>query len=148
MNQTLEPATAAEMISRLHKITPDTPAQWGRMNAAQMMAHCQVPFHVYFGTVKLKQGLIGKLFGRMAKKKLLGDKPWSKNLPTAKEFVVAGQRELEAEKEKLIQLINRFATGSKNSANPVHPFFGKLSPAEWSTLAYRHLDHHLQQFSA
>ena len=27
-----------------------------------------------------------------------------------------------------------------------HPFFGALTPAEWSRGMYKHLDHHLRQF--
>ncbi|MCB0510451.1 MAG: DUF1569 domain-containing protein [Bacteroidetes bacterium] len=29
-----------------------------------------------------------------------------------------------------------------------HPFFGNLSKADWQRLIYKHIDHHLQQFSA
>jgi transposase InsO family protein len=29
-----------------------------------------------------------------------------------------------------------------------HPFFGNLTPQEWSRGMYKHLDHHLRQFGA
>jgi hypothetical protein len=146
MHNLFEPTTAAEIITRLDKIQPTSQPQWGKMNAAQMLAHCQGPFEVYFGEKGMKRGLMGILFGKTAKKKLFTDKPWPKNLPTAKEFVVVGPRELINEKIKLVNLIRRFSLEGYNVTESVHPFFGKMSSQEWALLTYKHLDHHLQQF--
>jgi hypothetical protein len=146
MNNLFEPATADAIISRLEKIQSTTQPQWGKMNAAQMVAHCQVAFEVYFEEKKLKRGLIGVLFGRMAKKKLFSDKPWPQSLPTAKEFIIADQRDLAQEKAKLVTQIRRFSKEGTSKVVPVHPFFGKMTAEEWATLAYKHLDHHLHQF--
>jgi hypothetical protein len=148
MKDLFEPNTAAEILSRLQKLQANTPPQWGKMNASQMMAHCQRPIEVFFGEKKLKQSLIGILFGRMAKKKLFADKPWSKGLPTAPEFLVKDEREFQKEKTRLTDLINRMITEGPNTIPPVHPFFGKMSLQEWSILGYKHLDHHFRQFGA
>lgn len=149
MPSLFEPTSAVQIITRLEKINPAHPPQWGKMNAAQMMAHCQAPFQVFFGEMKMKRGLIGYLFGGMAKKRLLqGNKPWSKNMPTAKAFLVADQREFIKEKMKLVEWIRRFSTEGATVTSSTHPFFGQLSSQEWAVLAYRHLDHHLQQFGA
>ena len=141
-----EPSSVAEVLFRLNNITAATPAQWGKMNAAQMMAHCQAPFQTYFGEKKLKRVLISYLFGKMAKKKLMGTQPWARNLPTAPQFKINDEREFAAEKRKLVDYINRFATEGYTITATVHPFFGKLSSQEWAVLAYKHLDHHLKQF--
>jgi hypothetical protein len=141
-----ESTAAQEVLSRLGHITATTPANWGKMNAAQMMAHCQAPFKVYFGEMKMKRSLIGYLFGNMAKKKLFGPKPWARNLPTAPEFKIAGEREFREEKQKLVAYIHRFAEEGYTVTATTHPFFGRLSSQEWAMLAYRHLDHHLKQF--
>ena len=146
MHNLFEAATAADIISRLQRIEPGTPARWGKMNAAQMMAHCQEPFRVYFGELKLKRGFISYIFGRIAKKKLSADKPWPQNLPTAKEFVVSDDRNLEEERRKLISMINRFSREGYEVTEMEHPFFGKMSSQEWGLLGYKHTDHHLQQF--
>jgi hypothetical protein len=37
--------------------------------------------------------------------------------------------------------------GTMNPAQ-AHSFFGRLTPEEWATLMYKHLDHHLRQFGA
>lgn len=146
MNNLMEPATANEILLRLNKVQANTPAQWGKMNASQMMTHCQRPFEVFFGEKKLKHSLIGMLFGRLAKKQLFTDKPWKKSLPTAPDFVVKDAREFEKEKARLVQLINRITMEGHSTTPPVHPFFGKMSLEEWSTLGYKHMDHHLRQF--
>lgn len=31
---------------------------------------------------------------------------------------------------------------------PAHPFFGRMSDAEWLRWSYLHMDHHLRQFGA
>jgi hypothetical protein len=141
-----ETAAVGELLSRMEKISPSTPANWGRMNAAQMMAHCQAPFKVYFGEMPMKRGLMGFLFGKMAKKKLFGPQPWDRNLPTAREFKIADEREFGVERQKLVDYINRFANEGYTITSTIHPFFGKLSSQEWAVLAYKHLDHHLKQF--
>ncbi|MBD0285243.1 MAG: DUF1569 domain-containing protein [Flavisolibacter sp.] len=139
--------TAAQnTITRLQALQPNSQPRWGKMNAAQMMAHCKAPFQIYFGELKLKRSLVGFLFGSMAKRKLFTDKPWPQNLPTAKEFIVADDRDFERERTDLIQEIERFSTSGKKDNIPAHPFFGKMSADEWSRLAFKHLEHHLQQF--
>ena len=146
MHNLFEPTTADEIITRLERIQSSTQPQWGKMNAAQMMAHCQAPFEVYFGEKKMKRGLVGILFGKMAKKKLFVDKPWPKSLPTAKEFIIKDERNLDAERTKLVNWVRRFSSEGYMVTQTVHPFFGKMSSQEWALLAYKHLDHHLQQF--
>lgn len=146
MHNLFEPVTAVEIITRLERIGPTSQPQWGKMNAAQMMAHCQAPFEVFFGEKKMKQGLIGLLFGKTAKKKLFTNNPWPKNLPTAKAFVIVDERDLIREKMKLVEWIRRFSTEGLTIEQMTHPFFGRMSSQEWAVLAYKHLDHHLQQF--
>jgi hypothetical protein len=148
-NSTLfEPAAAEEIVSRLDKLGPTSQPQWGKMDAAQMMAHCAIPFEVYFGEKKMKRSLLGILFGRVAKKQLFGDKPWKKNMPTSPVFKVAEEKNFEAERARLRNIINRFATEGYAVTQSKHPFFGHLSSQEWAMLGYRHLDHHLKQFGA
>jgi hypothetical protein len=146
MHTLFEPSTTDEIISRLNRIGPSTTPKWGKMNAAQMMAHCQAPFLVYFGEKKMKRGLISLLFGKVAKKKLFVKEPWRRNLPTAKAFKILEEKNFEKEKSLLISLVRRFADEGYTVTVSVHPFFGKMSSQEWGLFSYKHLDHHLQQF--
>jgi hypothetical protein len=146
MDSIFNPATTESFIARINKLTPLTPALWGKMNVAQMLAHCQVPIQVAVGDIITKGGLIALLFGRMAKKKLVNDQPFERNLPTMKEAKIADVRDFEKEKAELIVLVKKFENGPLVLINGPHPFFGPLTVDEWSTLQTKHLDHHLRQF--
>jgi hypothetical protein len=142
-------ADRAAVETRIKALRADSRAQWGKISVAQMLLHAQQPLRVAIGQLRLKHSLIGKLFGKMAKKKLLGDKPWGRDMPTAPEFVVKKQPDFEAERRTLLDLVRRFGEGGPSSLTPLpHPFFGPMTPAEWSALQWRHLDHHLRQFGA
>ncbi len=83
-----------EIIERINKLAPDTNAMWGKMTVAQMLAHSQTTIEVALGERKLKGGLIGFLFGKIAKRKLVKDEPFKRNLPTAPSFIVKNERSL------------------------------------------------------
>jgi hypothetical protein len=89
---------------------------------------------------------MGLLFGKMAFKQLISEKPWKRSLPTAKEFKITDSRNFEEEKHKLLLQVNRFSTEGYTITSFTHPFFGKLSSQQYALFNYRHLDHHLQQF--
>lgn len=136
-----------KFIERINKITPDSKPQWGKMNAAEMLYHLRQPILVGFGEVKLKRTFMGFLFGGIAKKQMLSDKPTKKNLPTDPKFRPAGKHEVEEEKRELIKTVQRIASlGAAGITGDPHPFFGKLTPDEWNQLTWKHLDHHLSQF--
>ncbi|HEX2618226.1 MAG TPA: DUF1569 domain-containing protein [Flavobacteriales bacterium] len=137
------------ILDRLHRISPQAQRQWGKMSAAQMLKHAQQPLRVALGELHLKRGLMGVLFGKMAKKQLLDAKPWKQGMPTAPQFIVKDEPVFEAEKEKLTTLVKRFANGGPAGiSNLLHPFFGPMTVEEWDQLQWRHLDHHLRQFGA
>jgi hypothetical protein len=148
MNKSLfDPANNKEIVDRLNRLTKDSKPLWGKMDVNQMLAHSQIPLLVASGELKLKQGLIGKLFGRMAKHSLMKPTPFKPNLPTAPEFIVKGNRNFKEEKERLIHLVEKFSkTGEAGLTKEAHPFFGKMTSSEWDTLQWKHLDHHLRQF--
>ncbi|PJA05945.1 MAG: hypothetical protein COX71_04075, partial [Flavobacteriales bacterium CG_4_10_14_0_2_um_filter_35_18] len=57
-------------------------------------------------------------------------------------------RSIEEEKESLTSNLKKFhEKGSAFFENKLHPFFGRLTSSEWSELTYKHLNHHLSQFS-
>ena len=135
------------MLARLDALRPDARRAWGKMDVAQMLAHCQQPLRVALGELQLKRMLIGFLFGRMAKKQLLSPKPWKPGMPTAPEFKVTDARDFAKEKAALRALVERFGKGGPAALTKApHPFFGKLTVDEWQALQLRHLDHHLRQF--
>lgn len=133
------------IIDRINKLSIHSKPQWGQMNVAQMMAHLQQPIGVAEGTHKLPRTLFARIVGPMVKSIIYNDKPFKRNLPTDKSFVMTSyEKDFEKEKQTLINMINNFK--EENIVNEVHPFFGKLTKEQWSKGTYKHLDHHLQQF--
>jgi hypothetical protein len=142
-------ATAAkEVKERAAQLRPDSERQWGTMNPAQALAHCSAGLEWAVGDRVPPRMLVGRLIGRMVKPLALGnDDPMRRNSPTAKDLVVKDERDLETERERLCGLIDRFTSaGPEGCTTHPHSFFGPLKPAEWATLMYKHLDHHLRQF--
>jgi hypothetical protein len=150
MKNLFDPAAAAEVKARLLNLRPDSARLWGRMNAAQAVAHCCGGMEMALGDTRPKRLLIGRIFGRIVKRLALGnDEPMRRNTPTVPEIVVADERELEDERRRLSGLIDRFtAAGPAGCTTHPHSFFGRLTPQEWAVLMYKHLDHHLRQFGA
>ena len=143
-----EAATVEEVRERLAQLRPESERQWGKMNPAQMLAHCSAAMGMAMGKVTPPRILIGRLLGPLAKKSLIGNgTPMRRNSMTEKSCLVTDERDFVVERQALRQSIDRFATGGPGVCTK-HPhfFFGPLTPVEWAVLMYQHLDHHLRQF--
>lgn len=137
------------ILDRIRQLKPSATAQWGKMNVAQMLAHCQVTMRVATGETVLKRTFIGLLFGRLARKALTRDKTWGKNMPTHESFKIHDTRDFTNERDGLLARVNRLGRdGPSSFATQPHPFFGQLTETEWNALTWRHIDHHLRQFGA
>ena len=149
MKNLFERSTVDEVLSRIDKLQPNSPRQWGKMDAAQMLAHCSAAMDMATGENNIPRVFIGRLIGPLVKSAFVNEKPFSKNNPTAKQLVFASFCDFSREQEKLRGKIRQFHEGgeAKCTRHP-HPFFGSLSPQEWSRGMYKHLDHHLRQFGA
>ena len=147
MKTLFDPAAHKAITDRLAALPPTAARQWGKMDVAQMLAHCAAALEVGTGDRPRKQALVGKVLAPFVRGSVLGDKPFSRNSPTDPTFVITDSRDFAREKERLIELIARFAAGGAASAGgQMHSFFGRISGEEWGTLMYKHLDHHLGQF--
>lgn len=139
-----DPAVKQEVVNRINKLTPQTQRQWGKMDVAQMLAHCQMPLGVAIGRHKLKRNPFLSLIGPFFKKQLFDERPFKRSLPTDKSFIMADPKNFEKEKQALISMINDF--NEANMVDEKHPFFGRLTKEQWSKGTWKHLDHHLTQF--
>jgi len=147
MKDLFDSVAASGIQDRLSKLQPDSKPLWGKMNVSQMLAHCTVPLQVALSEVQLKQSLFGKIFGRIAKKRMVSENEFKRHLPTAPQFIVRDERNFMSEKQKLQSLIQRFASSDPDSIAKVpHPFFGPMTKKEWGVLQWKHMDHHLRQF--
>jgi hypothetical protein len=114
------------------------------------LAHCSAGIEMAVGKIRPPRALIGRLIGPAVKRVAVRDKEqFRRNSPTAKELLITGDVDFETERKRLSDLIDRFAAnGPSGCTKHPHAFFGPLLPDEWAILMYKHLDHHLRQFSA
>jgi hypothetical protein len=143
-----EATTVQEVNERMARLSPESEQQWGKMNPAQMLAHCSATIEMAMGKVSPPRILIGRLLGRLAKKSVIVNRtPMRRNSMTEKSCLVTDERDFVVERQGLRESIDRFATGGPGACTK-HPhfFFGPLTPEQWAVLMYQHLDHHLRQF--
>jgi hypothetical protein len=149
MKNLYEREAVDEIISRIDRLQPATERQWGKMDVAPMMAHCSASVDMASGRLNLPRAFIGRLLGPLVKPIYTNEKPFSRNSPTAKELVFPNQRDFLREQEQLRAKVRQFhEDGEGRCTRHPHPFFGSLTPQEWSRGMYKHLDHHLRQFGA
>ncbi len=148
MKNLFEAGTAKEVKERIGRLCATSQRQWGKMSAPQAMAHCSVTMEWAVGDRVESRMFLGRILGPIAKSQVLKDeKPMGRNAPTAKSLVIADERELGKECQRLSALIERFnAGGPQGCTKHPHTFFGQMTPEEWATLMYKHVDHHLRQF--
>lgn len=142
------PADRAAIVSRLDRLSPDAKALWGKFNAPRMLAHIADAFRMALGDLPVKPKNMPLLRTYPIKMLVLYVLPFPKSAPTAPEIVSRAPEAFETERADVKALIARLNAIDAGAAYPEHPVFGKLSQAEWSTLGYKHLDHHLRQFGA
>lgn len=147
MKNLFQSETVEEVLSRLDKLQPASVRQWGKMDVAQMMAHCSAATDMASGRINPPRAFIGRVLGPFFRSVFTNDKPFSKNSPTDQQLVVSDARDFMREREQLKLKVRQFHEGGlgKCTRHP-HPFFGELTPPEWGRGMYKHLDHHLRQF--
>ena len=139
-----DPAVRQDIIDRINKLTAQTQHKWGRMNVAQMLSHVQLPISCAYGTHQVKGSFLLRLVGPLFKSILYNEKPYKQSLPTDPSYIVVDEKDFEAEKQGLLDKLDRF--DQKNIVVENHPVWGKLTKEQWSKATWKHLDHHLKQF--
>lgn len=134
-------------LDRINKLTPASQPVWGKMNTAQMLAHCAEVAEVLNGKPLEGTPFMVKLFKGMIRKMVVNEKPYPQNSRTHPQYVVSDAREFEAEKERMIAALVKlgsFTEAERRQLN--HPLFGTMTDEELGWSSYKHLDHHLVQF--
>lgn len=139
---------SSQIIQRIQSLTTESKPMWGKMSVNQMLAHCSVTYEMVYTDKHPKPNFfLGMILKAFVKPLVVGDKLYKKSSQTAPAFLITDERDLEVERTKLIEYIQRvqidgiaFFEGKASNS------FGKLSANEWNTMFYKHLDHHLTQF--
>jgi hypothetical protein len=143
-----DPAVRDDLCRRVERLTPDSRAQWGKFDAAGMLAHLNDAMRMTMGELSIPPR---KMLLRYTpiKQLVIYVLPFPKSAPTAPQLLVrCAQADLAMERAEFRTLAERAAAKASTDAWPEHPAFGKLSHKDWGVLAYRHTDHHLRQFGA
>ena len=146
MKSIFDKTTRDELVNRIHTLNEKSTAQWGKMNVYQMIKHCIQWEEMLLDKTIYKQTFLGRLFGKFALKDMLKDAPVKRNLPTVPSFKVTDSGDVASAKAEWLKLIAEHDV--KQSNGFVHPFFGKLTADQAGRMAYKHINHHLQQFNS
>ncbi len=139
---------ANTLLSRVNKLNATQTPQWGKMDAAQMLAHCNVTYDMAFDeNFKKSSPFIRFILKNLVKKGFINDKELKKNGSTAPEMLIKDARNFDIEKSKMIANIQQVSkVGGSFFEGKDHPGFGTMTSQEWNNFYYKHLDHHLTQF--
>lgn len=137
-----------EVLARINKLDVNTKATWGKMNVAQMLAHCNVTYEMAYEDKHKKPNFLMRfVLKAFVKKAVVTTKPYSKNGPTAPQFKVASKQDFDKEKKRLVGYIQKtLELGANHFEGKESNSFGALNKEEWNNMFYKHLDHHLTQF--
>jgi len=137
-----------EIIERINQLQPESKPEWGKMNAAQVLAHCNVTYEMVYDDIHPKPGFLARFMLKLfVKSTVVNEKPYKKNSQTAPQFIIKDEKDFDKEKARLIAYINRVQQeGAAAFDGKESHSFGPLSTAEWNNSFYKHLDHHLRQF--
>lgn len=144
-----DPQCKAEILARLRNVKSDSPRQWGRMNAAQMICHLNDSFLGMMGDkpARIVRFSLWRLTKGIA---LSGARPWPRGVKTRPEFEqgVGGTppAEFVADVDLLFATVERFTRVPRTFEFRPHPMFGPMTEKEWMRWGYLHCDHHLRQF--
>ncbi|MBZ4188574.1 DUF1569 domain-containing protein [Niabella beijingensis] len=136
------------MISRIEQLTPESQPHWGKMSVDQMLAHLCVMYEtVYTDKHPKPAGFLKWMMKTFIKKTVVNASPYKRNGRTAPHFRIAGPRDFEKEKQRLMGYIRQTRElGAAHFDGKESHSFGPLSETEWNNLFSKHLDHHLKQF--
>jgi hypothetical protein len=145
------PADAADLHRRLTRLRPDSPRQWGRMTAHQMVCHLRDAFLMGTDRKPVSEAT-GPLSWKIVKwGALYAPLRWPPGIPTRPEIdqTIGGTRpaDFESDVAELAALLREAASTPEFFESRRHPIFGPLSNAEWLRWGYLHVDHHLRQFA-
>lgn len=148
MKDIFKPTTTFETLERINKLSPNSQPKWGKMNVAQMLAHCNVTYELaYENKLPPATGIKKWLLKSFVKNTVVNEVPYKHNSRTAPVFIISTEKEFETEKQRLEEYVTKTQElGAEYFNQKESQSFGALTTQEWNNMFYKHLDHHLKQF--
>jgi hypothetical protein len=123
MKNLFESAALEEVKERMTRLQPDRQPLWGKMYAAQAMAHCSEAMKMARGNITPPRVFIGRLVGPLAKKVMIvNGRPMPRNVAADKSLIVSDARDFVAERQRLRESVDRFAADGAAGCTK-HPHF-------------------------
>ena len=151
MKNLFTPEDREEIVRRIQSLKPINNRNWGKLTIHQILPHLADPIRCSMGekqAMSIDNPVLKSFFGKW----MLRYIPWPKGAATSSEFLpgtgMTEPTDFITDKQTLLLLIHRIANHSENHPFKAHPVFGPLSRKDVGRLYWRHLDHHLRQFSA
>lgn len=137
------------LIRRIRQLNPATKPLFGKMNVAQMLAHCNVTYRYVYEpeAFKAPSPFMKFILKMLVKKMVVNEVPYKPGGRTGPDFIISDEKNFLEEQEKLVGFIEKTQQlGETYFDGKESHSFGKLSAIEWNNMFYKHLDHHLRQF--
>ena len=149
MKNILNEKDYSEIKDRIQRLSATSIRRWGKMDMQQMLVHCTVQLKLALSEIPSKTQGPSFMRSGLGKWILFSNMPWPKGANTPAEMNAQHAHfslaDVETEKKELLDYLEK--AKYKEHLEP-HPFFGNLNRKEWARLIYKHLDHHLKQFSS
>ena len=138
-----DPGAHAAIRKRVESLTPQSQRRWGKMTIGQMLHHANLVLAESLGEYKGVRNIKG--FPKTWVRWMILNGPWGKGAPTRPDMVVNDPYDFDAEKTRMLEMLDRAAGKSMTAEWPDSANF-PMTGRHWSQLNWRHLDHHLRQF--
>lgn len=143
-----DPAVTHSIKQRILQLEPDTARKWGKMDVAQMLAHCNVTYELVYDQIHpIPNGFMKWILKTFVKKHVVNEVAYKQSTRTAPQFIIVTTKDFKKEQQRLIDYIEKTqALGASYFEGKASHSFGKLTSQEWNNMFYKHLHHHLTQF--
>ncbi|UZT98385.1 DUF1569 domain-containing protein [Chryseobacterium fluminis] len=138
-----------EIVTRISRLSENSSGKWGKMNAAQMLRHCDLVLQIALKKIDIPK--INPLFeaiGFLTKKEMqIFNNGIPRNMPTFQKLIINFECDFNDSRKGLLKTLEEYWFAYQNNNLPDrHVLFGKMREKDWGFLEYKHLHHHLKQF--
>ena len=136
-------------VQRIKSLTVDSKRRWGKMNINQMLEHCSIQLKLALNLLPSKRYEGSFIFRTQLGRWLtLYVIPWPHGAATPSQMNMlknnVAEQDFLTEKNQLLFLLGEIK--QKQMLTP-HPFYDELNQKDWGRLIWKHINHHLKQFS-
>jgi len=142
------PDAIREAVARL---TPETRARWGTLNATGMLEHVARFHEIYLGqrAAPWPVRVLARLFGRPMVRKFLAISPFKmqrgmRTLPGIR--IDPGEAKAESFEAERTRMLETFDRIHALTGEVIHPLYGRIDADVVKALTRHHAAHHLSQF--